>query len=46
MPKENAALALTNRMSGDGVGSGKSIAVDSSRPVDIICVRLVVGECT
>ena len=33
MPKENTALALTNGVGGDSVGSGKSVTVDSNGPV-------------
>ena len=33
MPKENAALALTNGVGGDSFESGKSVTMDSSGPV-------------
>ena len=45
MPKEKAALALTNGVGGDSVGSGKSVTVDSSRPIEIICTSAM-GERT
>ena len=45
MPKEHAALALTNGVGGDSVGSGKSVAVDSSGSVETRCTP-VMGERT